>query len=128
MPSERALPSLLSDRLKLKVVLKNLIGNAMKFTAHGRVTVTVRADAGGVEFAVADTGIGISVEAREVIFEAFRQGESDIGQNYGGVGLGLYIAQRLVRLLGGTIAVESVQGVGSTFRVLVPHSPGTTVG
>jgi signal transduction histidine kinase len=116
-----ALPSLWTDRLKLKVVIKNLIGNAMKFTTRGRVTVSVHLDGDHVTFTVRDTGIGIPPDAQAVIFEPFRQAESSIGQNYGGVGLGLYIAQRLVTLLGGTIGVESVPDIGSTFHVALPR-------
>lgn len=118
------LPELVSDPLKLKVILKNLIGNAIKFTDEGSVIVEVRGRDEGVEFAVVDTGIGISPEGRARIFEAFRQ-ETRPSKRYGGVGLGLYIAQRLVTLLDGTISVESRLGEGSVFRVWIPRSPRT---
>lgn len=118
------LPDLVSDRLKLKVILKNLIGNAIKFTDEGSVIVEVRNRDDGVEFAVVDTGIGISAEGQARIFEAFRQ-ETGRSKRYGGVGLGLYIAQRLTTLLGGTIRVESTPGQGSTFRVWIPPAPQT---
>ncbi|MBI1815501.1 MAG: PAS domain S-box protein [Deltaproteobacteria bacterium] len=114
------LPRLQTDPLKLKVVLKNLIANAVKFTDEGSITVSaVRCDR-GVEFRVADTGIGIAAEMVAVIFEPFRQGDSSDTRRHGGVGLGLYIVRRLLDILGGTIAVESTVGHGSTFRVWLP--------
>jgi len=114
------LPVVSTDPLKLKVVIKNLIGNAMKFTEAGVVSISVRAREGGAEFTVTDTGIGISPEVRPIIFEPFRQADSSTTRRYGGVGLGLYIVRQLVDLLGGTIAVESTVGRGSTFRVWLP--------
>jgi signal transduction histidine kinase/DNA-binding response OmpR family regulator len=114
------LPPLHTDPVKLKVVLKNLIGNAVKFTAEGRVTVGVRSREGGVEFSVTDTGIGIAPETLPIIFEPFRQGESSMTRRFGGVGLGLHIARRLLDVLGGRITVDSEVGRGSTFRVWVP--------
>jgi signal transduction histidine kinase len=109
-----------TDRLKLKVVVKNLVRNALKFTERGSVSVVARRIGGGVEIAVHDTGIGIPPEKQGLIFDAFRQAESSNEKSYGGVGLGLYIAHRLVAMLGGTIAVESEPGRGSTFRVWLP--------
>ena len=114
------LPVISTDPLKLKVVLKNLIGNAMKFTEAGSVTVCLKARERGVEIAVADTGIGIAPEVRPIIFEPFRQADSSTTRRHAGVGLGLYIVERLVDLLDGTIAVESELGHGSTFRVWLP--------
>lgn len=114
------LPFTYMDAMKLKVVLKNLIGNAVKFTEHGTITVGAYTVNGGVEISVADTGIGISPEALPVIFDAFRQADSSSTRGHGGVGLGLYIVRRLLDLLEGTIAVESAVGYGSTFRVWLP--------
>jgi PAS domain S-box-containing protein len=114
------LPELCSDPAKLKVVLKNLIGNAIKFTHAGSVVVRLRARDGGVEITVADTGIGIAREMLPVIFEPFRQGEPVMTRQHGGVGLGLYIVRRVLDMLGGTIDAESTLGQGSTFRVWVP--------
>jgi signal transduction histidine kinase/CheY-like chemotaxis protein len=122
------LPRLHTDQLKLKVVLKNLIANAVKFTEQGSVTVEAQPRNGGVEISVADTGIGIPPESRSVIFEPFRQADSSTTRRYGGVGLGLYIARRLLELLGGKIGLDSETGCGSTFRVWIPtngHKRGT---
>jgi signal transduction histidine kinase len=113
------LPRLYSDPAKLKVVLKNLLGNAAKYTHAGRISVAAGPRDDGVEFAVADTGIGIAPELVPAIFEAFRQ----VGEGVplqGGVGLGLYIVRRLLGELGGDVGVESEPGRGSTFRVFVP--------
>jgi signal transduction histidine kinase len=114
------LPRVYTDPLKLKVVLKNLVANALKFTEHGDVAIRAVRRAGGVEIAVSDTGIGIPPDTQAIIFEPFRQAERSMTRRYGGVGLGLYIARRLVDLLGGTISVESDVGRGSTFRVRLP--------
>jgi PAS domain S-box-containing protein len=115
------LPELYSDPVKLKLVFKNLIGNAIKFTDAGAVVVRLRARDGGVEITVTDTGAGIAREMLPVIFEPFRQGEPAGTHQHGGVGLGLYIVRRLLYILGGTIDVESTVGQGSTFRVWVPN-------
>jgi len=109
--------------VKLKVLLKNLIANAAKFTDRGSVTISVEACDGGMEFRVADTGIGMSPDTLAVIFEPFRQGDSSSTRRHGGVGLGLYIVTRLLELLAGRIEVESEPGVGSTFRVWIQLDP-----
>ncbi|HEV8715028.1 MAG TPA: ATP-binding protein [Candidatus Binatia bacterium] len=114
------LPPLHTDPTKLKVVLRNLLNNAVKFTDKGGVTVNAYARAGGIEISIADTGIGIAPEVLPGIFEMFRQGDNSVAQRYGGVGLGLYIVRRLLELLQGTVTVESEVGRGSTFRVWVP--------
>jgi PAS domain S-box-containing protein len=114
------LPSLHTDGGKLKVVLKNLIGNAVKFTPKGRITVAARQRGQGVEVRVSDTGRGIPAEALGVIFEPFRQVPDAGTTRAGGTGLGLYIVKRLLELVGGTIEVESKLGRGSTFRLWVP--------
>jgi signal transduction histidine kinase len=116
--AEESLPWLHTDKGKLKVVIKNLLGNAVKFTPQGRITVRAQRREGGVEFCVADTGIGIPRDALAMIFEPFRQVEGEGSQH--GTGLGLHIVRRLMELLGGTVAVESEVGKGSTFRVWVP--------
>jgi signal transduction histidine kinase len=119
-----SLPGIQTDPAKLKIVLKNLIGNAVKFTEEGRVAVQAQAHAHGVEISVSDTGIGIAPEVFPIIFEPFRQGDGSNVRQYGGVGLGLYIVRRLVDLLQGTVTVESRLGQGSTFRIWLPSSAG----
>lgn len=110
-----------SDRQRLDQVLKNLLSNAFKFTEAGKVKLTVRRV--GVDqlgFAVTDTGIGISEEQQGSIFEAFHQADGAISRKFGGTGLGLSISRQLTRLLGGSIAVDSRLGQGSTFTVTIP--------
>jgi signal transduction histidine kinase len=119
---EPELPQVYTDRAKLKIILKNLLSNAIKFTAQGTITVEVHPRDSGVEWSVTDTGIGIAPDVLPVIFDLFQQGDSSTTRHYGGVGLGLYIVRRMVELLGGTVAVESTLGRGSTFRVWVPVS------
>jgi signal transduction histidine kinase len=109
-----------TDRFKLKVAIKNLIDNALKFTDHGSVTVGARRHEGRVDIVVRDTGIGISPEGLSVIFEPFRQVNSSSTRRDGGAGLGLHIVQRLVYLLGGSIGVESEPDHGSTFQLSLP--------
>jgi two-component system capsular synthesis sensor histidine kinase RcsC len=119
---EKGLPSLYTDPGKLKVVIKNLIGNAVKFTEKGSITVDAHNHRGGVEIDVIDTGIGIPSAELPIIFEPFRQLEIAPKHRPGGTGLGLHIVKRLLELLGGKIAVESEVGRGSTFHVQVPAS------
>lgn len=118
IPAE--LPPLQTDPMKLRVVLKNVIANAIKFTSAGNVTVQLRHADDGFVFTVSDTGIGMTPEALEVIFEPFRQADSSSTREHGGVGLGLHIVRRFVDMLGGTISVESEYGAGSTFRIWFP--------
>ena len=116
-----AIPSVLrGDALRLQQILINLGGNAAKFTEHGQILIRlraldIRADGARLEFSVRDTGIGIPPERLEAIFEGFTQAESSTARRYGGTGLGLAISQRLVRLMGGEIRVESTPGQGSRF-------------
>jgi signal transduction histidine kinase len=117
--------SLRTDELKLKVVLKNLVTNALKFTAAGSVEVAARKHGDGVEVRVQDTGGGIAAETLPIIFEAFRQGPGTTRQQ-GGVGLGLYIVKRLLEVLGGSIRVESEVGSGTTFVLWIPCEPPGT--
>ncbi|MBI3784396.1 MAG: GAF domain-containing protein [Deltaproteobacteria bacterium] len=109
-----------TDRIKLKVIVKNLLANALKFTERGSVSVAAQPHGNGVEVSVRDTGIGIAPDILPIIFEPFRQGESAATRRYGGVGLGLYVVRRLLDLLGGSVNVETTPGRGSTFRVWVP--------
>ena len=116
------LPVMTTDPGKLRVLLKNLIANAVKFTDRGSIAVRARAHDDGVEFTVEDTGIGIEPDAVHFVFDAFRQANAAATGQCGGVGLGLYIVRRLVGMLGGRLRVESEVGVGSKFHVWMPAS------
>ncbi|WP_420963128.1 response regulator [Brucella sp. IR073] len=116
-------PVIETDPQRLEQVLKNLLSNAIKFTDAGSVKLSVGpAGDGRLVFTVSDTGIGIAKEQQQNIFEAFHQADSTISRKYGGTGLGLSISRQLVRLLGGTIGLESQPGQGSTFTVTIPAS------
>jgi signal transduction histidine kinase/CheY-like chemotaxis protein/HPt (histidine-containing phosphotransfer) domain-containing protein len=106
------------DPLRLRQVLMNLLGNAVKFTADGEVRLVVlrRMEDGRIEFEVSDTGIGIPPEALADVFSPFTQAESTTTRRFGGTGLGLAISQQLVTLMGGKLRVESMPGEGSSFR------------
>jgi PAS domain S-box-containing protein len=111
-----------SDPVRLRQVLLNLIGNAVKFTSVGHVRVVLRYEAAErmLEFEVEDTGIGIDPSVLAHIFEPFQQADSSMTRRFGGTGLGLAITKRLVERLGGAITAQSTVGRGSTFRVRVP--------
>jgi signal transduction histidine kinase len=109
-----------TDRRKLRMILKNLVGNALKFTPRGEVVVRAEPRDDRCAFVVRDTGVGIAADQLPVIFEMFRQGDSSDSRSYGGVGLGLYIVQRLLDQLHGDIAVASAPGKGTTFTVTLP--------
>jgi len=111
-----------TDPRKLLVVVRNLVGNALKFTERGSVRAEVRLEADTVILRVADTGIGIRREDQETIFDMFRQADGSDTRRFGGSGLGLYIVRRFVQQLGGTIALESAPGQGSVFTVALPGS------
>ena len=120
---------LVGDPMRLRQVLLNLIGNALKFTDRGdiRLRVGVATELPGqvcLHFAVMDTGIGIPRDKQDVVFEAFAQADGSAARRYGGTGLGLSISARLVALMGGDIWVESEAGVGSAFRFTAQFSLG----
>jgi two-component system, sensor histidine kinase and response regulator len=113
-------PSLLGDPTRLRQVLTNLLGNAVKFTSAGWVSLTVSPKEGGVCFTVQDTGIGIPPEKQDGLFEVFTQVDASVTRRFGGSGLGLAISRRLVERMGGTVALSSEPGEGTRFRVELP--------
>ncbi|MBT6441274.1 MAG: PAS domain-containing protein [Alphaproteobacteria bacterium] len=121
-----------SDPTKIRQVLFNLVGNAIKFTHEGSVSVNVmcidRSDAGAtMRFEVTDTGIGIDPAVRDTLFEKFAQADASISRRYGGTGLGLSICRMLLEALGGRIGVDSELGVGSTFWFELPVSVSSVI-
>jgi PAS domain S-box-containing protein len=122
------------DPGRLRQVLLNLLGNAVKFTSEGEVNLSARlagdevAGQVSVELSVRDTGIGMTAGGMEHLFDAFTQAESSTSRRFGGTGLGLAISRQLVELMGGTLAVTSESGVGSTFTAVIPFPVGVYVG
>jgi len=114
------------DPMRLRQILLNLLSNACKFTTQGEVKLRVRKVADGrnwVEFAVADTGIGMTPEQQAKLFEEFTQADSSTARRYGGTGLGLAITRKLARMMGGDVTVTSEPGKGSVFTVRLPAGP-----
>jgi signal transduction histidine kinase len=123
--TEQMPPAVMTDPTRVKQILLNLVGNAIKFTERGSVIIRSRflpeaESRGQWTIEVIDTGIGIAPDVLQRLFQPFEQGHSSIARRFGGTGLGLAICKRLTGLLGGKIEAESTLGVGSTFRVILP--------
>ena len=115
----------MTDKQRLEQVLRNLLSNAMKFTQKGEVALKISTCPNSpncIQFAVRDTGIGISEENQKIIFEAFQQADGSTRRKFGGTGLGLSISRQLARLLGGEISVDSAPAAGSTFTLVIPEN------
>ena len=127
---EHTIPAqIMGDSLRLKQIIMNLVGNAIKFTSHGEIFVNVKLvrvlDGGEMElsFAIRDTGIGIPQDKMDTLFKAFSQVDSSTTRKYGGTGLGLVICAKLTELMGGRIIVESIPGEGSMFTFTIRTKP-----
>jgi len=118
-------PTALTDRRKLKIIVKNLVGNALKFTSRGEVHACVRATREHCLVVIRDTGIGIPAEHLTGIFDMFRQVDNTDRRAHGGVGLGLYIVRKLAEQLDATLDVRSTIGVGTTFTLSLPPAAAT---
>lgn len=112
------------DEQRLRQVLLNLIGNAVKFTEQGEVVIRISAEERLIQFAIRDTGIGIAADRLEHIFEPFTQGDASMTRRFGGSGLGTTISKQLIELMGGSISVTSKLGEGSVFTFRIPLAAG----
>lgn len=119
---DSTLPAVNADESRLQQILHNLVGNAIKFTSKGQVVVSAKVTGNWMSICVSDTGIGIPTAHFDRIFESFEQVEGGTDRAYGGTGLGLSLSRKLVELHGGTIEVDSTEGIGSTFRFTLPIS------
>jgi CheY-like chemotaxis protein len=124
--AEDVCTQLIGDPARLRQILLNLVGNSIKFTEYGSITLEVKqlalsANEAHLCFTIRDTGIGLSEEAQKKLFQSFTQADSSTSRKFGGTGLGLAICRRLVELMGGSINVTSKLGEGSTFWFIVPY-------
>ena len=117
---EDNLPDAYGDSKRITQCLLNLVGNALKFTKHGRVTVGVERQGEMLRYRVSDTGIGIPADQIDVVFAEFRQVDATTTRDFGGTGLGLSITKKFVEMHGGRIWVDSQLGKGSTFYFTIP--------
>jgi len=121
--AQDSLGALTVDPMRLRQILLNLLSNACKFTKEGEVRLRARRVANGrdwIEFAVADTGIGMTPEQQAKLFEEFSQADATTAQKFGGTGLGLALSRKLARMMGGDVTVTSEPGKGSVFTVRLP--------
>ncbi len=123
--AQRGLPAAVADRQRLVQVLLNLVRNAVAYTPEGGIVAVTaeRSDPGQVAFTVVDTGVGIAPEDLPHVFERFYRADPSRTRASGGFGLGLAIVRDLVRAVGGAVELESVEGEGTRFRVLLPAAP-----
>ena len=121
-PCREETGEILSDKLKASLILSSLVGNALNFTEKGSVTIKLRKEEAFFVIDIIDTGIGIPADKLDYIFEKFSKlnRSNKYGRNFKGVGLGLYRARRDARKIGGKISVKSIEGVGSTFTLILP--------
>jgi CheY-like chemotaxis protein len=122
--------NVIGDANRLRQILINLIGNAIKFTEKGLVTTTIQSEKTegklNLQFTISDTGIGIDEDRKSKVFESFDQAYSDTSRKFGGTGLGLSISKKLIELHNGSIWVESKKGKGSQFHCIIPYSIAAT--
>jgi CheY-like chemotaxis protein len=116
----------LGDPGRLRQILNNLIGNAVKFTKHGHVIVELEGNQDSLNFTIEDTGIGVPLDRQGLLFSPFTQADASTARHFGGTGLGLAISRRLAEAMGGTITLNSTPGMGTTFTVQLPLRPDAT--
>jgi signal transduction histidine kinase len=109
-----------ADEVKVRQILFNLLSNAGKFTENGAVRLDARRHDDHIQFAVSDTGIGMTAEQMGKLFQPFTQAENTTSRKYGGTGLGLTISRRFAELMGGSLDVRSEAGAGTTFTLILP--------